>query len=179
MISLPEGGDRTAVTNTRPSRAADFEAFYAACFRPLTIQLFAYTNDLFAAQDVVQEAFCRALAHWRRVSVYEDPAGWVRRVAWNLATSRRRRLVVAAGFARRHREEYVEAPSPDRVALAHALSNLPATHRRAVILYYLADLPVAEIARQEGAAEGTVKSWLHRGRAALAAQLADKENRRG
>jgi RNA polymerase sigma-70 factor (ECF subfamily) len=39
----------------------------------------------------------------------------------------------------------------------------------------MAQLPVAEIAAQEGVAEGTVKSWLSRGRAALAAQL-KKEN---
>jgi RNA polymerase sigma-70 factor (ECF subfamily) len=40
-----------------------------------------------------------------------------------------------------------------------------------VVLHYLADLSIAEIADREGVAEGTVKSWLHRGRAALAAQL--------
>ena len=40
-----------------------------------------------------------------------------------------------------------------------------------MVLRYLADLTVAEIADREGVAEGTVKSWLHRGRAAMAAQL--------
>jgi RNA polymerase sigma-70 factor (ECF subfamily) len=43
-----------------------------------------------------------------------------------------------------------------------------------VVLHYLADLPVAEIARQEGVSEGTVKSWLHRGRTALAAHLTER-----
>jgi RNA polymerase sigma-70 factor (ECF subfamily) len=44
-----------------------------------------------------------------------------------------------------------------------------------MVLRYLADLSIAEIADREGVAEGTVKSWLHRGRAALAAQLGTRE----
>jgi RNA polymerase sigma-70 factor (ECF subfamily) len=40
-----------------------------------------------------------------------------------------------------------------------------------MVLRYLADLTIAEIAEREGVAEGTVKSWLHRGRAALAVEL--------
>ncbi len=62
-------------------------------------------------------------------------------------------------------------PGPDRVALTAALARLPANQRRAVVLHYLADLSVTQIAAQEDVPEGTVKSWLHRGRAALAAQL--------
>jgi RNA polymerase sigma-70 factor (ECF subfamily) len=42
-----------------------------------------------------------------------------------------------------------------------------------VVLHHLLDLPVAEVARELEVAPGTVKSWLHRGRVALAVQLAD------
>jgi RNA polymerase sigma-70 factor (ECF subfamily) len=65
------------------------------------------------------------------------------------------------------------APTPDRVALQAALATLPERHRQAIILHYLADVSIAEIAAITGAAEGTVKSWLHRGRAALAQRLGD------
>lgn len=41
------------------------------------------------------------------------------------------------------------------------------------MLHYMAQLSVAEIAVQEDVAEGTVKSWLSRGRSALAAQLVE------
>jgi DNA-directed RNA polymerase specialized sigma24 family protein len=51
------------------------------------------------AQDVVQEAFCRALTQWREISTYEEPVAWVRRVAWNLATSQIRRSLVGRGQA--------------------------------------------------------------------------------
>ena len=178
MITLPDGGTRAAVADVGPPAHSEFEEFYAAYFQSLTIQLYAYTADLAAAQDVVQEAFCRALARWKRVGGYDDPAAWVRRVAWNLATSRWRRVQTASEHARRHREEYAAEPSPDRVALARALATLPVQQRRAVILHYLADLPISEIAQQEAVADGTVKSWLHRGRAALAAQLTENGDHR-
>jgi RNA polymerase sigma-70 factor (ECF subfamily) len=95
----------------------------------------------------------------------------VRLVAWNLATSRFRRRRAATAFLHRQRQVVVSGPDPDHVALVRALSTLPPHHRRAVVLHYMADLSVAEIARQEGVAEGTVKSWLSRGRTALAGQL--------
>ncbi|GAB3072371.1 SigE family RNA polymerase sigma factor [Micromonospora schwarzwaldensis] len=160
-------------TATRPDERAsvDFDGLYHAHFRSLTVQLAAYCGDLTQAQDLVQEAFCRAFARWPRVSRYDDPLAWIRRVAWNLATSRWRRVRTAQAWLHRQREEHVPGPGPDRVALTAALARLPANQRRAVVLHYLADLGVAQIAAQEGVPEGTVKSWLYRGRAALAAQL--------
>src|SRR5262245_29760649 len=128
----------------------DFGEFYSAHFRALVLQLNAYFGDLEQAQDVVQEAFCRALDRWKKISEYQDPAAWVRRVAWNLATSQWRRRRVAKAFALRHREEPIAGPGPERVALVRALATLPPTLRRAVILHYLADLPILEIAQQEG-----------------------------
>ncbi|MEU3458202.1 SigE family RNA polymerase sigma factor [Micromonospora sp. NPDC006766] len=155
-----------------PPEEIDFDGLYHAHFRSLALQLAAYCGDLSQAQDLVQEAFCRAFARWSRVSRYDDPLAWVRRVAWNLATSRWRRLRTAQSWLHRQREEHVPGPDPDRVALTVALAKLPASQRRAVVLHYLADLSVMQIAEQEGVPEGTVKSWLHRGRAALAVQLA-------
>ena len=143
MVSLRDGGDLDVVPGLGPPGQSSFEEFYSAHFHSLTIQLYAYTRDLAGAQDVVQEAFCRALARWKRLADYDDPAAWVRRVAWNLATSRWRRTRTAALFLRQQRPEHAAEPSPDRVALARALATLKPDHRRAVILHHLADLPVA------------------------------------
>jgi len=157
----------------------DFDSFYAAHVRGLTAQLWAYTGNREQAQDVVQEAFCRAYARWSRVSTYDDPAAWVRRVAWNVATSGFRQRTRFLSFARRHRDIDVPEPSPDHVALTTALAAIPARQRRVIVLHYLADLSIADIAAMDGVSEGTVKSWLYRGRAALAGLLADarKEGR--
>lgn len=153
----------------------DFAEFYAAQFRPLTLQLVAYTGELALAEELVQEAFSRAVPRWTRLRQYDDPAAWVRRVAFNLANSRWRRLRIAQSHAHHQREHHVEGPSPDRVAVVRALATLPEKHRRALVLYYVAGLAIDEIAQHEKASPGTVKSWLHRGRTALAGQLRDAE----
>ncbi|MGC4849004.1 RNA polymerase sigma factor [Micromonospora sp. DT15] len=149
----------------------DFDEFYATKFDVLRSQLYAYLGDRAEAQDLVQEAFCRAYTRWARIRQYDDSYAWVRRVAWNLATSRLRRQKTSAIFLRRQREEHHDGPSPDRVALVAALSKIPPKLRKAVVLHYLGQLSVAEIAVQENVAEGTVKSWLSRGRTALAGHL--------
>jgi RNA polymerase sigma-70 factor (ECF subfamily) len=167
-----------AAIDARPVAPRGFDELYAAHYADLTVQLYAYFGDQQEAQDVVQEAFCRALARWRTVSTYDDPVAWVRRVAWNLAVSRWRRTRTALTFVRRQRREEPQLPGPDgdRVALVAALATLPDSQRRAVVMHYLGDLTVAEIAEREGVPEGTVKSWLHRGRAKLADQFApDRE----
>jgi len=150
----------------------DFATFYAATFHSLCAQLSVHTGDLTEAQDVVQEAYTRALARWPTLSTYDDPAAWVRRVAWNIATSRWRRIRRFAEIASRHREEPVVAPEPDRAALQAALAALPVRQRQVVVMHYIADMPVAEIAVAVDAPIGTVKSWLSRARAALSVSLA-------
>jgi RNA polymerase sigma-70 factor (ECF subfamily) len=179
MMSRPSVAERTDDEPGGDRTGPRFDEFYAALFQRLSLQLYAYTGDVAQAQDVVQEAFCRALPRWNRIAAYDDPLSWIRKVAWNLATSRFRRLRVAQAHARRQREEHVEGPGPDRVALTRALATLPEKQRRAVVLFHLADLSITEIAEQEGVAEGTVKSWLHRGRAALAVQLTDAQQGAG
>jgi RNA polymerase sigma-70 factor (ECF subfamily) len=169
VTAIAEPGAPPVVYDHRPS----FDEVYAAHYTDLTVQLYAYFGDRQEAQDVVQEAFCRALARWKAVSEYEDPVAWIRRVAWNLAVSRWRRSRTALGFLRKQRAEEpaLAGPDPDRVALFAALAKLPANQRRAMVLRYLADLTIAEIAEREAVPEGTVKSWLSRARTALAEEV--------
>ena len=51
--------------------------------------------------------------------------------------------------------------------------------RRTVIMYYLGDLSVTEIANLEQATENTIKQRLHRGRAALADLLVESRSEVG
>jgi RNA polymerase sigma-70 factor (ECF subfamily) len=150
-----------------------FEAFYAANHRRLVISMYAYVGDLGQAQDLAQEAFARALPRWQRLSTYDDPLAWVRRVAWNLATSRWRGMRRLDRYVAGHRQQYVPEPSVDRIDLETALARLAPQLRRALVMHYLADMSVLEISAHELVPVGTVKSWLHRGRAALAAALTD------
>lgn len=153
-------------------QSGDFENFYTAHFGDTVAMTYGFTADLGEAQDIAQEAFCRAWLRWRDVSTYDNPVAWVRRVATNLAHSRWRRLKTAAAYLVRERpEEYTPAIEPDHVAVVTALRKLPPDQRKAVVLHHLVDLPVAEVAEQLEVPVGTVKSWLHRARAALADDL--------
>ena len=148
---------------------ANFNLLYSAGYGRLAAQLYAYLGDAAEAEDIAQEAFLRAWRDWARISGYDDPVAWVRRVAWNLATSR---LRVVGRIARiREPSDAVAALGPDRVALVSALRQLPERQRLAVVLHYLGDLSVADVSAELNAARGTVLSWLHRARQQLATLL--------
>jgi RNA polymerase sigma-70 factor, ECF subfamily len=152
----------------------DFDSFYAAVFARLVGQLAVVTGDPHEAEDVVQEAMARAASRWARLRVYDAPEAWVRRVAFNLAVSgqrrARRRLVT---LLRLGPPAPVPPVSVDALALADALQGLSVAHRQVVVLYYLADLPVEQVAAELGVPVGTVKARLARARSVLAARLAD------
>lgn len=152
-----------------------FQDLYAASYQRLVLQLYPVTGDLAEAQDVVQEAFVRLLANPRRADALDNPEAWLRTVACNLARSRWRRGKVLRRLLRKFEAEPTEVPgvSPDHVALMAALRALPAAQREVIALHHLAELRVAEVADILRVSEGTVKSRLSRGRAALAALLVD------
>jgi RNA polymerase sigma-70 factor (ECF subfamily) len=152
----------------------DFDGFYAAVFARLVGQLALVTGDPHEAEDVVQEAMARAASRWPRLRAYHAPEAWVRRVAFNLAVSghRRTRRRLAA-LLRLGPPAPVPPVSVDALALAAALQELTLAHRQVIVLSYLADLPVEQVAHELGVPVGTVKARLARARGALAARLAD------
>jgi RNA polymerase sigma-70 factor (ECF subfamily) len=152
----------------------EFTDFYAASFRRLVGQLYLMTGDQAEAQDAVQEAFVRAWAHRGKLDRLGAPEAWVRATAWHVAVSRWHRARLGRLLTRAQpRPQAVDGPTPDRVALIDALRQVPAEQRRALVLYHLCDLTVAQIVEETGAAAGTVKARLARGRAALAPHLRD------
>jgi RNA polymerase sigma-70 factor, ECF subfamily len=153
-----------------------FEEFYLATVGRLLGQLFPVTGDLHEAEEIVQEAYARASTHWARLRDYDVPEAWVRRVAMNLAADRGRRLQrQARALLRAGPPPHVPPASVEALTLAQALRSLPMHQRQAIVLHHLVDLPVEEVAATLGARTGTVKSWLARGRKALAATLGDPE----
>ena len=155
----------------------EFDDFYAASFSRLTAQVYAMIGNRDEAQECVQEAFVRAWAHRRRLDKAEHPEAWVRTTAYRLAVSRWRRTARGRRPADRALGLATEsaAPSETHVALVEALKQLPESQRQALVLHHIADLPVHQVAAEVGVPEGTIKARLSRGRAALAALLADEE----
>ena len=150
-----------------------FEEFYAAVFGRLVGQLYLVTGDLQDAEDAVQEALTRAAARWTRLSAYQVPEAWVRRVAMNLASDGFRRLRRRLAVAVRLRAdlESRRAAPPEVPGLMDALRALPVAQRKVVVLHHLLDLPLEQVAAELGVPVGTVKSRLARARSALAVSL--------
>ena len=144
---------------------------YATSYRRLVVQLTGVTGDPVEAEDVVMEAFARAVNSSRAFASVDNPEAWLRTVAVNLARSRWRRLVRLRELTPKlvTRSTYDDLPA-DRVALLAALRTLPTAQREAIALH-LADLPVHEVAATLGLPVGTVKAQLARGRARLAELL--------
>lgn len=152
----------------------DLHQLYDAAYRRLVGQLSVMTGSLTEAEDVVQEAFVKAILHERTLQQVANPEAWIRTVAVNLARSRWRRV---KRFAHLMPQLDVDKPwdrgdlSEDRSMLIDAMRQLPANQREALALHHIADLPVADVAETLGVPVGTVKARLSRGRAALGTLL--------
>jgi len=155
--------------------ADEFDTFYRGTAPRLLRYAYGLATDAAQAQDLVQEAYARAWQRWRRLRRYEDPEAWLRLVVTRLATDWwRRSRVRRDATARLRPARPVDPPDETVLLVVAALRTLPSAQRRALTLHYLLDRSIAQIAVETGAAEGTVKSWLSRGRTALAAYLAPR-----
>ena len=155
----------------------DFEEFYRATAPRVVHLVYATTGDMTIAQDSTQEAFARAWQRWSQISTYDEPLAWVRTVARRIAISAwRKQGAQDRAYVRHGGPSTTEGPGVDRVAVLEALQTLTDPIRESVALYYIADLSIEQIARETGAAVGTVKSHLHRGRRQLADAIEIKEN---
>jgi RNA polymerase sigma-70 factor, ECF subfamily len=140
----------------------DFEGFFAEQYGAVLRTVALALGDQARAEEATQEAFARAYRRWPRVARMARPAAWVHVVAINVERTRWRRDRSAAGV------DPVLEPVADptdasvaRVLVAELLDGLPPRQRAAVVLRYLGDLTVPEIADALGCAPGTVKSNLH------------------
>lgn len=150
----------------------DFSDYFAARGQRLRRTAYALCGDWHVAEDLVQATFVRLYRHWRRLRT-ETLDSYVRRTLVNLYLTRRkasRRERIVAEVPDRPVHEPGDR-TEDRVDLGRALTGLSPRQRAMVVLRYLEDLPVAEVAALLGLAEGTVKSQTARGVQALRAAL--------
>jgi RNA polymerase sigma-70 factor, ECF subfamily len=146
----------------------DFEEFYEASYRRVVALVAAIVGDLQQAEDIAQEAFARALTRWSHIARYDLPEAWVRRVALRLTVDAGRRMrrarimttLLAVGQRGGTADRYDPHDPLEATALSVAVMRLPLPQRQVLVLYYLADLPVDEIARDCGISVGTVRARL-------------------
>ena len=147
-----------------------FEQWYLASRAALVGAAFLYVGKMDEALEMAQETYARAWQHWDVVSVHANRDAWSRLVLHNLAVSRWRRLGLERSRAR-SRADAFEPPDTDHLDLARLVARLPANQRRAFVLHVVLDFSVDDVADEMKAPAGTVRSWIHRARSALAAQI--------
>jgi len=150
----------------------EYAWFFRAEFPMVLRTVFLILGERGKAEDVTQEAFIQLLSHWKKVSRYERPDAWVRRVAIRLAVKARRRERMREVLERD--TSAPQGPKAPDVDLANALRQLPLKQRMCVLLFYYEDRPIAEIVDILGISEGSVKVHLHRARERLAALLGEE-----
>jgi RNA polymerase sigma-70 factor, ECF subfamily len=178
--------DRPAVEAARrdPTR---FETLY----RRYVAQIYSFAvyqlADHHAAEDLTEQVFLQAMAALPRFRELPRETGgssfrsWLFQIARHLASNERR-------FARRHPVANLDTAlavhGPDDPAAAvaerdeaarawRAVDRLPADRRTAVILRFVDELPIPEIAAILGRSEGAVRVLLHRALRSVADDLRD------
>lgn len=148
------------------SERLEFDEFYKAEFVKVFRAALVTAGSRPAAEDAAQEAFARALERWRRLRDEPWASGWVVTTAINVARRASRRRILGAV------RDVPRQVDPDLTAdVWRSIRRLSSKQQTAIVLHHLLDLPVADVARSMGCAEGTVKSHLARGREALRASL--------
>jgi RNA polymerase sigma-70 factor (ECF subfamily) len=136
-------------------------------------------------RDLCQETFLRVYRYLHQYRFESALKSWIGQVAYSVARRHleRKRIPIAEtadpdgdwDVLDRVPDAFdLEGASADAevVAALHAeIEALPPLQRTVLTLYHLDEVPIAEIARLTGLAEGTVKSHLFRCRAKLRARL--------
>ncbi|GGM61235.1 SigE family RNA polymerase sigma factor [Dactylosporangium sucinum] len=134
-------------------------------------------GDYHRGDDVVQAAATALYARWRQARAATDLDAYVRRAVVN-AFLRERRLrwaQVSLTDQLPDRPAVTGQPDDERLVVRAALRQLPPRQQAVLVLRYLCDLPVAEVAGLLGCAEGTVKRQTSDGLAALRKRFGDRD----
>jgi RNA polymerase sigma-70 factor (ECF subfamily) len=155
-----------------------FEDFYMKEYSAVVGLAYALSGSRSGAEDLAQEAFLAAYSDWHRISGYEQPGAWVRRVVANRSVSSFRRrsaeakALALAALGQRTQIPDLGSSDPD---FWNAVRSLPRRQSQVVALFYLEDLPIATVATILHVSPGTVKRHLHDGRLSLGRRLAIEE----
>jgi RNA polymerase sigma-70 factor (ECF subfamily) len=170
----------------RPSRTLDewialrcqageqegFEDLVAWMERPLLYYATKLTGNAETALDVLQNVWIKV---FRGIRSLKDPASlrpWLYRITHGMAVDHIRQDISrdrteeahAAGF---HEAAEVSFTGDDAAAIHEALNDLRPKHREVLVLYFLEDFSLAEIAMVVGCSEGTVKSRIYYAKRAM------------
>jgi len=144
------------------------------------------TRDKFTSDDLVQETYLKAFAHFDLFHQDSNCLAWLSRIMLNTfinSYNRKKRSPLSYGLEVAWSEPAIDPASsadytdPDYLfhsasdEVKKALQSLPADYRQMIILSDMAGLPYKDISRLSGTPMGTVRSRLSRGRYLLRRRL--------
>ena len=161
-------------SDVTPTRI-DLDGLFRAHATPLLRLAVVLTGDRPLAEELVQEAFVR-LARAATPPAAGVELAYLRRTVINLSHGHHRHLAVVRKHEPRPADDAAAAdaglvPRDEQRRVADAVRALPDRQRDCIVLRFYADLSDAEIADTLGISAGSVKTHLHRARAALADRL--------
>jgi RNA polymerase sigma-70 factor (sigma-E family) len=177
MLYLSQEGARTV---TRDSTDGVFDELYARHAAAAGRLAYLLTGDRELSEDLVHDAFIKAVGRWRHLRQPEAFEAYLRRTVINLAHSHHRRRSVERRYLQRHGSQLpTSSPAPELElddALRAALLTLPPRQRAAVVLRFYEDQSEAQTAELLGVSTGTVKSLTWRGMARLREVINDAQH---
>jgi RNA polymerase sigma-70 factor (ECF subfamily) len=137
------------------------------------------SGNAIEAEDLTQEAFCKAQACLSQLRDQDRAKAWLFRILRNVYLHKIRSAkihpCVSLEDVAEVPEPVMEAPAIDLERLQEALNELPETFRTPIILYYFEDFSYRAIADQMDLPMGTVMSRLARAKAHLRTRLEQPE----
>jgi len=163
----------------RQARAGDPDA-WDALFRRYQLPLYAYVQELVrdeqASLDIVQEAFIAAARHIGSLRTDGKFGSWLFGIAHQKVLQRWRKPDRSRPLGEAHPEALAETEATpadqlirheDEEDFMRRLDQLPDPQRDVLLLHFLEDFSLEEIAGITGVPLGTVKSRMHHAKRAL------------
>jgi RNA polymerase sigma-70 factor (ECF subfamily) len=159
---------------------------WAALFRRYQLPIYVYVVELVhneqTALDIVQETFVSATRHIASLRDDERFGSWLFSIAHQKCQQHWRKPQRTEPLDDDFEEQPAGAAGPDELLIRaeqeeefmNQLHELPEIHRSVLLLHFLEDFSLEEIARVTGVGVGTVKSRLHYAKKSLRALIAER-----
>jgi RNA polymerase sigma-70 factor, ECF subfamily len=173
VVAEPE---QLPVPQARAGDPAAWDIMFRRYQLPLYVYVFELVHDEQASLDIVQETFINATRHLGSLREDGKFGSWLFGIAHQKCLQRWRKQGREAAAL----EEFAAAPidleddpaellirAEQEAAVMKLLNQLPVAQRSVLLLHFVEDFPLEDIAAVTGTALGTVKSRLHYAKKAL------------
>lgn len=183
MLAVAER-EQLPVPQARAGDARAWDVLFKRYQLPLYVYVFELVRDEQSSLDLVQETFISAVRHIGGLRDDAKFGGWLFGIAHQKCIQRRRRQQREGAALQEIADtppEFEDDPGQllvrreQEAAFMALLNQLPLPQRSVLLLYFLEDFSLEEIADITGVAVGTVKSRLHYARKALR-RLCEEKN---